>query len=152
IRFAAQLGFELAPDLVPAMHQMRDRLTAPVVSVERVADELKKMLVSERPKLALELLDLATLLEVILPELAACKGVQQGDNHLDDCFRYTLLGVEAPPPAIIVHLAAAFHDVGKPATAGPGGTFTGHDVVGAEMAAPALDRLGFPMKDREAGG
>src|SRR6202023_3754175 len=76
IRFAAQLGFELAADLVPAMHQMRDRLTAPVVSVERVADELKKMLVSERPKLALELLDLATLLEVILPELAACTGVQ----------------------------------------------------------------------------
>jgi poly(A) polymerase len=150
IRFAAQLGFELAPDLVPAMHQMRDRLTAPVVSVERVAEELKKMLVSERPKLALELLDLASLLEVILPELAACKGVQQGGYHTHDVFGHTLLVVAATPPDLIVRLAAVFHDVGKPATAGPGGTFMGHDVVGAEMATRALDRLRFPMKDIEA--
>jgi poly(A) polymerase len=149
IRFAAQLGFELAPDLVPAMRQMRDRLTAPVVSVERVAEELKKILVSERPKPALELLDLASLLEVILPELAACKGVQQGGYHTHDVFGHTLLVVAATPPELLLRLAAVFHDVGKPVTAGPDGTFMGHDVVGADMATRALDRLRFPMKDIE---
>src|SRR4029077_4464769 len=78
VRFAAQAGFELAPDLLPAMRLLRGRLVAPVISVERTAEELRKMLLSERPRLALELLDEAGLLEVILPELAACKGVEQG--------------------------------------------------------------------------
>src|SRR5437870_6830080 len=51
VRFAAQLGFALAPNLVPAMRQLSGRLASPVVSVERTADELRKMLVSERPRL-----------------------------------------------------------------------------------------------------
>src|SRR5438128_1573498 len=70
IRFAAELGFELAPDLVPAMRRLKSRLAPPVISVERIAEELRKMLDSLRPKLALELLDEADLLEVVLPELA----------------------------------------------------------------------------------
>ncbi len=150
IRFAAQLGFELAPDVLPAMRKMRDRVGPPALSVERVADELRKMLVSDRPKLALELLDEGGLLEPILPEVAACKGVQQGGYHTEDVYGHTLLAVAATPPEIIVRLAALFHDVGKPATAAGDGTFMGHDVVGAEMAARILERLRFPQKDIEA--
>lgn len=150
IRFAAELGFELAPELLPAMRQMNDRLKSPVVSVERVADELRKMLVSERPRLALELLDEGGLLEAILPEVAACKGVKQGGYHTHDVFGHTLLAVEATPPDIVVRLAALFHDVGKPATAGPDGTFVGHEVVGADMATNGLERLRFPQKEIEA--
>ena len=150
IRFAAQLGFELAPDVLPAMRKMRDRVGPPALSVERVADELRKMLVSDRPKLALELLDQGGLLESILPEVAACKGVQQGGYHTEDVYGHTLLAVAATPPEIIVRLAALFHDVGKPATAAGDGTFMGHDVVGAEMAARILERLRFPQKDIEA--
>jgi len=149
IRFAAQLGFELAPDLLPAMRQMRERLTSPVVSVERIADELRKMLISERPQLALELLDDADLLELILPELAACKGVLQGGYHTHDVFRHTLLTVAGTPPDIVVRLAAVFHDVGKPSTAAPDGSFLGHEVVGAEIAAHAMERLRFPIKETE---
>jgi len=150
IRFAAQLGFELAPDVLPAMRKMRDRVGPPALSVERVADELRKMLVSDRPKLALELLDEGGLLEPILPEVAACKGVQQGGYHTQDVYGHTLLAVAATPPEIIVRLAALLHDVGKPATAAGDGTFMGHDVVGAEMAARILERLRFPQKDIEA--
>jgi poly(A) polymerase len=150
IRFAAQLGFDLAPDILPAMRQMKDRLTSPVVSVERVADELRKMLVSERPALALELLDQGGLLGGILPEVAACKGVKQGGYHTHDVFGHTLLAVAATPPDLVVRLAALFHDVGKPATAGPDGTFVGHEVVGADLAAKALERLRFPQKEIEA--
>jgi poly(A) polymerase len=150
IRFAAQLGFDLAPELLPAMRKLRDRLASPVVSVERVADELRKMLVSERPGLALELLDQGGLLVLILPEVAACKGVQQSGYHTHDVFGHTVLAVAGTPRDLIVRLGALFHDVGKPATAGPDGTFLGHDVVGAEMAAGALERLRFPQKEIEA--
>jgi poly(A) polymerase len=150
IRFAAQLGFELAPELLPAMSKLKDRLASPVVSVERVSDELRKMLVSERPGLALELLDQGGLLESILPEVAACKGVQQTGYHTHDVFGHTVLTVAGTPPEVIVRLGALFHDVGKPATAGPDGSFLGHDVVGAEMAARALERLRFPQREIDA--
>jgi poly(A) polymerase len=150
IRFAAQLGFDLSPELLPAMRKLQDRLASPVVSVERVADELRQMLVSERPGLALELLDQAALLEAILPEVAACKGVQQSGYHTHDVFGHTVLTVAGTPPDLIVRLGALFHDVGKPATAGPDGTFLGHDVVGAEMAAGALRRLRFSQKEIDA--
>src|ERR1700674_165833 len=113
IRFAAELGFELAPDLLPAMRQLKARLAPPVISVEGTADELRRMLVSGRPKLALELLDAGGLLEVVLPELAACKGVPQSGYHTHDVFGHTLLTVDRTPPELVVRLGALFHDVGK---------------------------------------
>src|SRR2546423_1551687 len=134
IRFAAELGFELAPDLVPAMRQLRSRLAPPVISAERIAEELRKMLESPRPKLALELLDQAGLLEVILPELAACKGVTQTGYHTHDVFGHTLLAVEHTTADLLLRVAALFHDVGKPRTAKGHGTFIGHEEVGAEIA------------------
>jgi poly(A) polymerase len=149
VRFAAQLGFELAPNVVPAMRQMRERLAPPVVSVERTADELRKMLVSERPGRALELLDEGGLLEVVLPEVAACKGVVQGGYHTHDVYGHTLLVVGFTPPEVLVRLGALFHDVGKPATATPDGAFTGHEHVGADMAAAALERLRFSQRDND---
>jgi poly(A) polymerase len=150
IRFAAQLGFELAPELLPAMRRLKDRLTSPVVSVERVADELRKMIVSERPGLALELLDRAELLDAILPEVAAGKGVQQSGYHTHDVFGHTVLTVAGTPRDVIVRFGALFHDVGKPATAAPDGSFLGHDAVGAEMAARALERLRFANNEIDA--
>ena len=150
VRFAAQLGFDLAPELLPAMRQLSGRLAPPVVSVERITDELCKMLESERPKLALELLDSGSLLEIVLPEVTACKGVEQGGYHTHDVFGHTLLAVGLTPPDLIVRLAALLHDVGKPATATPDGAFTGHEEVGAGMAKAALERLRFPQRDIDA--
>ena len=150
VRFAAELGFELAPDVLPAMRQMKSRLAPPVISVERTADEVRRMLTSERPRLALELLDAGELLEVILPELAACKGVKQTGYHTHDVYGHTLLTVERVPADLIARLAALFHDVGKPSTATPDGAFTGHEVVGAALAKSALDRLRFSQKEIEA--
>ncbi|HEV2476711.1 MAG TPA: CCA tRNA nucleotidyltransferase [Candidatus Dormibacteraeota bacterium] len=150
IRFAVQLDFELAPDLLPAMRRMKSRLAPPVISAERIADELRKMLASDRPKLALELLDQAELLQVILPEIAACKGVAQTGFHTHDVFGHTLLTVEATPPDLGLRLAAMFHDVGKPQTAKGDGTFVGHEQVGAEIARAALARLRFSQKEIDA--
>ncbi len=150
IRFAAQLGFELAPELLPAIRKVRDRVGRPALSEERVAVELGKMLLTDRPNLALELLDQGGLLELILPEVAACKGVEQTGYHTHDVFGHTVLTVSGTPPDVIVRLSALFHDVGKPPTAGPDGSFLGHEVIGAEMATRALERLRFPQKEIEA--
>jgi len=147
IRFAAELGFNLAPNLIPAMREMRSRLAPPVISVERIADELRRMLSSERPKLALELLDEAGLLEVILPEIAACKGVAQSGYHTHDVFGHTLLTVAATPADLLLRVAALYHDSGKPATARGDGTFMGHEEVGATIAREALERLRFAQRE-----
>ncbi len=149
IRFAAELGFELAPELIPAMRLLSARLSPPVISIERIADELRRMLESERPKLALELLDASGLLEVNLPEVAACKGVLQSGYHTHDVYGHTLLTVAATPPDLLLRLAALFHDVGKPATASGEGTFIGHEEVGAKIASSTLERLRFAQKEIE---
>ncbi|HSS60285.1 MAG TPA: HD domain-containing protein [Candidatus Limnocylindrales bacterium] len=149
IRFASVLGFTLAPDLVPAMRQIRARLAPPVISIERIADELRRMLASERPMVALELLDEAGLLEVVLPEIAACKGVPQTGYHTHDVFGHTLLTVAATPLDLLLRVAALYHDVGKPRTARGDGTFVGHEEVGAEIAKNALERLRFSQRDIE---
>jgi poly(A) polymerase len=149
IRFAAELGFELAPDLLPAMRELKGRLAPPVISVERIADELRRMLASERPKLALELLDQAGLLALILPEIEACKGVAQTGYHTHDVYGHTLLTVAGTPPDLLLRVAALFHDSGKPATAKGDGTFIGHEEVGADIARRALERLRFAQKEIE---
>ena len=149
IRFAAELGFQLAPDLLPAMRRMAARLAPPVISIERLAGELRRMLESERPKLALELLDAGGLLEIVLPEVAACKGVPQSGYHTHDVYGHTLLTVAATRPDLQLRLAALFHDVGKPATASGEGTFLHHEEVGARMAKAALERLRFSQKEIE---
>ena len=150
IRFAAELDFRLAPDLLPAMRQMQGRLAPPVVSAERTADELRRMLASERPQLVLDLLDQGGLLEVVLPEVAACKGVAQTGYHTHDVFGHTVLTVAHTPPDLVTRLAAVFHDVGKPSTATPDGAFTGHEEVGAALARIAMERLRFSQKEIEA--
>ena len=150
VRFASELGFELAPDIPVAMRALQVRLSAPVVSIERMTDELRKMVVSERPRLALELLDAGGLLEVMLPEVTACKGVQQGGYHTHDVYGHTLLAVERVPPDLVLRLAALFHDVGKPSTATPDGAFTGHENVGADLARSALERMRFSQREADA--
>src|SRR5256885_1083339 len=147
IRFASELGFELAPDLVPAMRKLKARLAPPVISVERISDELRKMLVSPMPGRALILLDEAELLEVILPEIAAGKGVTQSGYHTHDVFGHTVLTVEGTPPELLLRVAALFHDAGKPKTAKGDGTFLGHEDVGADIARVALERLRFSARE-----
>ncbi len=147
VRFAAELGFELEESQLPAMRLLHDRLRPPVVSVERITDELRKMLLSDRPALALDLLDQGGLLSEVLPELAACRGVQQGGYHTHDVYNHTLEAVRLTPADLITRLAAVFHDVGKVSTAAADGSFLGHEAIGATLTAAALTRLRFSNND-----
>ena len=129
------------------MRRLRERARPPVLSVERVNDELRKMLLSSRPRLAVELLDEGGLVETLLPELHACHGVAQGGYHVADVYGHSLLTLERAAergaPDIVLRLAALLHDVGKPPTAAPDGSFHGHHEVGAGLARRALVRLRF---------
>ncbi len=147
VRFAVLLDFTLDPEILQAMRETKHRLAPPVISAERIADELRKILVSPAPARAIELLDEGELLETILPEVAACKGVAQGGYHIRDVYGHTLLALDATAPDLLLRLATLFHDVGKPSTATADGAFTGHEVVGADMAATALSRLRFAQRD-----
>lgn len=142
-RFAAQLGFGLDSHIPPAMRAMAERARPPKVSVERIADELRKLLAGPWPSAGLEVLHDGGLLAVVLPELEACVGVEQNQHHLWDVWEHTLRVVEGTEGDPIQRLAALFHDVGKPATADGEGHFYDHQVIGAEMTRAAMERMRF---------
>ncbi len=90
VRFACQLEFDIDPQAFEAMANNKDRLR--IVSGERIADELQKMMATRRPSVGFRLLEASGLLELILPELVALKGVEtkEGIGHKDN-FAHTLL-------------------------------------------------------------
>ena len=98
IRFAAKLStqdheFQIVPESLDAMHRMRDRMT--ILSKERIAEELNKMLLCAHPSMAFKLMDQTGLLEYVLPQLSKLKGVEtvDGRGHKDN-FSHTLQVVE----------------------------------------------------------
>jgi poly(A) polymerase len=144
-RFAAQLGFTTAPGLTAAMNRMAPR--SEILSAERVAQELRRLLVSGHPRAGLELLRDGGLLAVWMPELEAMVGVEQGGFHIYDVFDHTAHTVADVPPDLVTRLAALLHDVGKPPThvVEPDGrhTFYDHPGVGATITSDLLSRMRF---------
>lgn len=143
VRFSSQLGFEIHSSTAAAA--TRNASLIANVSWERIRDELAKILVSDSP-------DMRTLHEVgllafIVPELAACYGFDQMNEHHDeDVFEHTMRAIELSPPRLNVRLAAMLHDVGKPKafTIENGkGHFYGHHLDGEQMAREILHRLRF---------
>ena len=149
-RFAATLEMDLDPGTRGAMGQTADR--AALVAVERVREELMKLMEAPRPSVGLELLREAGLLALWMPELLLGDGVPQNRYHAYDVYEHGLHTADAAPagkPA--VRWAALLHDIGKPDTrverAGEG-TFYNHQFVGAELADRLLERLRFPLELR----
>jgi putative nucleotidyltransferase with HDIG domain len=141
-RLAAVLDFEIEPATLDAMRANAGLVAH--VSGERTAAELQKLLLADRPSMGLRLLDATGLLDVILPELAAQRGVPQNKIPGEDLLAHTIRTVDAVPATRpVVRLAALLHDVGKPSTIDEG-PFRGHEVVGADMARALLERLRIP--------
>lgn len=146
-RFAAQLDFEVAEEVVGAVVGMRDRLA--IVSRERIRDELTKLVCGVRPSRGLDLLVSTGLAEHVVPELPELAMEQDPIHRHKDVLRHTYAVVEGVPPDPVLRLAALLHDVGKPATkaVGPEGvTFYHHEVVGARMAERRLRELRYPTQ------
>ena len=155
-RFAAQLGFEVAPAVVSAMRDMSDRIS--IVSAERIRDELSKLLLASRPRPGLTLLVDTGLAQRILPELPALRLEIDEHHRHKDVYEHSLMVLEQAielelrlpdgGPDLVTRLAALLHDIGKPRTRrfepGGGVSFYHHDIVGAKLARKRLTRLRFP--------
>lgn len=148
VRFAANLGFSMDPETWQAVKDKASEINQ--VSPERVRDELVKIFTREHPEKGLLLLSESGLLQKILPEIEAMKGVEQPkDYHPEgDVFIHTRLLLEKlQNPSAVLAFAALLHDVGKPPTmvireGKP--TFYEHAHVGAEMSRDIMRRLRFP--------
>lgn len=158
VRFATKLStpeltFSIVPESMDSMRRMADRLN--ILSRERVADELNKMMVTPRPSMAFRLLDEAGLLPYLLPQLSALKGVEtvEGRGHKDN-FEHTLAvldNVAAASDKLWLRWAALLHDIGKPATkkydAKAGWSFHGHEIVGSKMVPKIFGELKLPLDE-----
>ena len=154
-RFAAQLGFDVAPRVVTAMTELADRIRD--ISAERVRDELSKLLLTSSPVPGIRLLTDTGILDRVLPEVPALRLEADEHAHHKDVFEHSLtvlqqgIDLEASrnphaAPDLVSRLAGLLHDIGKPATRRIEGrkvTFHQHDLVGARMARQRLKALRF---------
>ncbi len=142
VRFAARFGFQIEPQTLAAAQNLAAQVMQ--VSIERIREELTKLLTEGAARRGFELLDEAGLLAVVLPDIARMKGVEQPPQYHPegDVWIHTRMMLEMLPPNCSPTLAwgVLLHDVGKPPTfvpaKGPGTRirFDGHVEVGMSMA------------------
>lgn len=154
VRFAARFEFALDPATADAVREMARRIA--VVSAERIAEELRKILVNRHRERGLQLLDELNLVEPILPEVFAMHKVPQGlpGQETGDLWVHTLQVVAHLPEAVSFPLAMAalLHDVGKSRTfrrLPDRYTFHGHEHIGRDMARGICERLRLSNADRD---
>jgi poly(A) polymerase len=153
VRFACQLGFVLHPTLEEALKTNKDRIL--IISQERIAAELNKIILSETPSKGFIILYSSGLLDIILPELTLLAGVEtiHDKSHKDNFFHTlkVLDNVAMRSDNLWLRWAAILHDIAKPRTkrfhAGSGWTFHGHEHVGAKMVKGIFSRLHLPLND-----
>jgi poly(A) polymerase len=155
-RFAAKLGFTIAPEVRAAMTEQAGGL-AKKVSVERVTGELTKLMLTPDPVLGIDLLVHTGVADEVLPEVSRLRMEADEHHRHKDVYEHSLTvlrqAIELEPHYdlagdLTVRLAALLHDIGKPKTRSllPGGrvAFHLHEVVGAKLARKRLTALRFP--------
>lgn len=153
VRFATQLGFEIEQGTFAAIKRNAYRIK--IITRERIADELMKIMRSAKPSTGFFLLDKSGLLPLICPELANLKGVEtvKGRGHKDN-FLHTMQvldNVATQSDNEWLRWAALFHDIGKPATKHwddkQGWTFHNHNFVGEKMVPRIFERMRLPLNE-----
>ena len=157
VRFAARFGFEIEHKTLAAIKRHAGAVTD--VSAERIREELTKLLTEGAARRGFELLEKAWLLQVVLPEIAAMKGVPQPPQfHPEgDVWSHTMLMIEGLPAAVSPTLAwgVLLHDVGKPPTFKPASQtgdrirFDHHVDVGVRMADAICRKYRFSNEETE---
>ena len=176
IRFASQLGFNLDGETFDAIARNKERIG--IITKERIAEELNKIMLSRRPSEGWILLDKTGLLPLIFPELAALKGVEvkEGRGH-KDVFYHTLKVLDnvaelqsnseavlqqsgptakrsnSPQDGLLwLRWAALLHDIGKPRSKAwdpqAGWTFRNHNYIGAKMVPKIFARMKLPLNEK----
>lgn len=145
VRFAASLGFTIEEETFAAIRELAPKITD--ISWERIGEEMTRILTEGGARKGFELLDITRLLQTLLPEIEAMKGVEQSpDYHPEgDVFTHTLLTLaHLDAPTETLAYGCLLHDVGKPLCLRRDGdrlTFYGHTEKGAEIAEEVLKRL-----------
>jgi len=154
IRFATQLGFTIEEKTFEAISLNIKRIH--IISKERIAEELNKILLSDKPSVGFRLLDQSGLLEIIFPELHRMKGREEvnGIGHKDNfCHTLEVLDRIAPHTKNLwLRWSALLHDIAKPATKkfSPqlGWTFYSHNFIGSKMVPALFKKMKFPMNEK----
>lgn len=154
IRFATQLDFTIEPAALEAIKARPERIK--IVSIERITDELNKIILAHKPSVGFKLLYETGLLQQIFPQMVDLAGAEyvDGQGHKDN-FYHTLKvldNVASRSADLWLRWAAILHDIGKPATkrfeAGHGWTFHGHEVVGGRMVPKIFQQLKLPFGEQ----
>ena len=154
IRFATQLQFEIDPNTLKAITKNCHRIQ--IITNERIVVELHKILNSSKPSIGFKILEKTGLLELIIPELMALKGIDEveGQRHKDN-FYHTLEVVDniaKHTDNVWLRWTALLHDIGKAPTKKfskkVGWTFHGHELEGSKMVYHLFKRLKMPLNDK----
>ncbi len=165
IRFATQLGFNIDGETFDAIVRNKERIG--IITKERIAEELHKIMLSRRPSEGWILLDKTGLLPLIFPELVALKGIEvkEGRGH-KDVFYHTLKvldnlaesqrtmdnGQWTMDKVLWLRWAALLHDIGKPKSKAwdpqAGWTFRNHNYIGAKMVPKIFAKMKLPLNEK----
>lgn len=154
IRFASQLNFQIDEPSFEAISKNKNRIK--IISAERIADEINKIILSQKPSVGFKLLLNSGLLDLIFPELVKLQGTEtiNGLSHKDN-FYHTLEvldNVAEKSMNLWLRWAAILHDIAKPATKrfeeGHGFTFHGHEDKGARMVPKIFANLKLPLNEK----
>jgi poly(A) polymerase len=154
IRFATQLGFDIEEKTFDAIARNKNRIS--IVSIERVVDELNKIILAPRPSEGFILLQKTGLLKVIFPKMVDLIGVEKvGKLAHKDNFYHTLEvldNLSKKSDNLMLRWAAILHDIAKPITKkfepGHGWTFHAHEFIGAKMIPAIFKSLKLPIGDK----
>ena len=159
-RFASQLNFEIAPEVLNSMKDLAHRIS--IISAERVRDEFTKIMMSANPRIGITLLVDSGLADIVLPEIPKLRLEVDEHHHHKDVYEHSITVLEQAiehedrlgGPNLVIRLAALLHDIGKPKTRafieGGGVSFHHHEVVGARMTRERMKIMKYPTDDIDA--
>jgi poly(A) polymerase len=159
-RFASQLEFEIAPDVLTSMADLAHRIS--IISAERVRDEFTKIMMSANPRIGITILVDTGLADIVLPEIPKLRLEVDEHHHHKDVYEHSITVLEQAieleerlgGPNLVIRIAALLHDIGKPKTRafieGGGVSFHHHEVVGARLVKKRLQALRFDNDTIEA--
>ena len=150
-RFAGKLNFKIEKKTLEAVKELSENIKK--ISVERIREELIKIMLCPKPSIGLEYMRITNLMAHILPELNDCYGIMQNRFHKYDVYYHNLYTCDAATKDDYrIRFAALLHDIAKPQTkrgkdVEEESSFYNHEIIGAKITGKILKRLKFSNHD-----